>query len=456
VVSPLDGVRAAYPDAEVSYALGAVVSEGIAELPAAELVNPVTGEPGVRARFLDAAGAEIWAEDRRATFLTWLGGEAPVAHAASLVLDAIWTPASGGVVRIGFAATGRGCVMADDRVLIDEEVRPGGADLGSALLGSRSGIAELEVTAGVPIRLSASYERPRAPRRLEAMAFRLGVAPPAGDPQELIDEAVAAAAAADAVVLVVGTSSEVESEGFDRADLRLPGRQDDLARAVLAANPRTVVVVNSGAPVELPWREDAAAVLLGWFGGQEFGHALGDVLTGAVEPGGRLPTSWPAAMADVPVLNVTPDGGAVRYDEGIHIGYRAWLRAGTRPAYPFGFGLGYTTWSLETLTAPPRLAPGGTAVLTVRLVNTGDRAGRQVIQVYASRPGSAVDRPARWLVGFAAVRAEPGEAVTAAIDVPARELAYWDDGWRYEPGGYLLEAGTCVTDLPLRATVERG
>lgn len=454
VVSPLEGVRAAYPDAEVSYCLGAVVREGIAELPASELVNPVTGEPGVRARFLDRDGEEIWAEDRRATFLTWLGGDAPVARTARLALDAIWTPGSSGRVRLGFAATGRAAVLADGALLVEADTRAAGTDVGSVLLGPPGAAAELEVTAGVPVTLSAWYERPPDNTRMNAMAFRLGAAPVTAGPEELIRQAAEAAAAADAVVLVVGTSADVESEGFDRADLRLPGRQDDLARAVLAACPRTVVVVNSGAPVELPWREDAAAVLLGWFGGQEFGHALGDVLTGAAEPGGRLPTTWPAAMADVPVLNVTPDGGVVRYDEGIHIGYRAWLRSGTVPAFPFGSGLGYTTWSLDRLDAPPSLAADGTARLEVTLANTGRRPGRQVVQVYASRPDSAVDRPARWLAGFAAVHAEPGQSVTARIEIPARELAYWDGGWRYEPGSYLLEAGTSVADLPLRAVTE--
>ncbi|HEU5419976.1 MAG TPA: GNAT family N-acetyltransferase, partial [Streptosporangiaceae bacterium] len=292
VVSPLDGVRAAYPDAEVSYAPGAIVQQGVAGLPAAELVNPATGEPGIRVRFLDAAGAEIWAEDRRATSLTWLGGDAPVSRLARLEIDTTWTPGQTGRVRLGFAGVGRGIITAGGQVLLDETAAADGADLGAALLSPPSRTAPVDVVAGVPVVLTASFERPAAQAGFGALSFRLGTEP-SGDAQELIDEATVAAAAADAVVLVVGTSSDVESEGFDRASLALPGRQDDLARAVLAVNPRTIVVVNSGAPVELPWREDAAAILLGWFGGQEAGHALGDVLTGAAEPGGRLPTTWP-------------------------------------------------------------------------------------------------------------------------------------------------------------------
>ncbi len=453
VVSPLDGVRAAYPDAQVSYALGAVVQEGVAELPLAELVNPVTGEPGLRVRFLDAAGTEIWAEDRQATALTWLGGEAPVERLAELRIDTIWTPGQAGPVRLGFAAAGRGIITADGQVLVDEVAEVTGTDFAAAVLSPPSRSAQLDVVAGVPVRLSVSFERAADVAGFGALSFRLGTEP-GGDAQELIDEAVVAAAAADAVVLVVGTSADVESEGFDRASLALPGRQDDLARAVLAANPRTIVVVNAGAPVELPWRDDAAAVLLGWFGGQEAGHALGDVLTGAAEPGGRLPTTWPAHMADVPVLDVTPRDGILRYDEGIHIGYRAWLRSGATPAFWFGSGLGYTTWSLDVIEAEPRISPGGSASVAVRLTNAGCRPGRQVVQVYAARPASAVDRPARWLAGFAAVTADPGQTVTATITIRARDLAYWDDGWRYETGPYQLQAGTSAAELPLRATIE--
>jgi len=264
---------------------------------------------------------------------------------------------------------------------------------------------------------------------------------------------VAAAEAADVVVLVLGTNSAVESEGFDRSSLALPGSQDDLAARVLAANPRTIVVVNAGSPVTMPWRADAAAILLAWFGGQEFGHSLGDLLSGASEPGGRLPTSWPGAEEDVPVLDVTPVDGVVRYDEGIHIGYRAWLRAGVEPAFVFGAGLGYTSWSLDVLEVTPTVAAGGELGVRVALTNTGERPGKQVVQVYASRAESGIDRPVRWLVGFAAVTAEAGESVPVEVAVPARALAHWGDGWQYEPGEFTISVGTSVAELPLAATV---
>jgi beta-glucosidase len=222
---------------------------------------------------------------------------------------------------------------------------------------------------------------------------------------------------------------------------------------VLAANPRTVAVVNAGSPVELPWRDEAAAVLLTWFGGQEYGHALGDLLVGDAEPGGRLPTTWPAATADVPVLDVTPVDGTVRYDEGVHVGYRAWLRAGVEPAWPFGHGLGYTTWRQSGLEVSDAVAEGGAVTVTVQVENTGARAGKHVVQVYASRPDSVVERPALWLVGFRPVELGAGESAAVTVEVPARAFADWRDGaWAHEPGEFTLHVGTSVAELPLTAT----
>jgi beta-glucosidase len=248
--------------------------------------------------------------------------------------------------------------------------------------------------------------------------------------------------------VVVGTNSRVESEGYDRSTLTLPGRQDYLVRAVVAANPRTVVVVNAGSPVLLPWRGEVAALLVTYFGGQEYGNALADVLLGVVEPGGRLPTTWPREESDVPVIDVTPRDGVLRYDEGIHIGYRAWLRAGTEPAYAFGHGLGYTTWSLSDLRA---IDPSSVA-LTVH--NSGGRAGKHVIQVYAERSETTVDRPARWLAGFAVVRLEAGQRREITVQLHNHTFEHWDNGWTTEPGTFTLHAGSSVTDLPLATQIQ--
>jgi beta-glucosidase len=255
-------------------------------------------------------------------------------------------------------------------------------------------------------------------------------------------------------IVVVGTTDEVESEGFDRTTLALPARQDELVRRVVAANPRTVVLVNAGSPVALPWADDVAAVLLTWFGGQEAGHAVADVLLGDAEPGGRLPTTWPVREADCPVLTTTPTGGLLRYDEGVFVGYRAYERAGVTPRYPFGHGLGYTTWEYENVSASPRS-------VTVTVRNTGNRAGREVIQVYVGPAAQDADRPGRWLAGFAAVTAGPGEAGTVTVDLPERAFQVWAAGsphgdWQTVTGDYVVEVARSRADVRGAATVRVG
>jgi beta-glucosidase len=455
VVSPLDGIRAAFPGATVDYAIGAVVQQGIAEFPLSAITNPATGEPGARVAFVKD-GEEISVEDRRATALFWFGGDAPTREADRLDITTTYTAESTGTVRIGIGAAGRSRMWIDGALVLDEDVPFDGDQLGAAFLNPPARSVPVDVTEGQQLAIRIEYDIVQDETLGGVLAYQFGTEPSDDDPAELISSAAQAAALADVAVVVVGTNSKVESEGYDRSSLALPGHQDDLVRAVAAANPNTIVVVNAGSPVELPWRNDVAAVLLTWFGGQEYGNALADVLTGAQEPGGRLPTTWPVAMADVPVLDVTPVDGKVSYDEGVHIGYRAWLRAGTEPAYPFGHGLGYTTWTIDGVAATPTVSEGDAVIVTATVANTGDRAGKHVVQVYASRDSSTVDRPVRWLVGFAPVRLGAGESTEVSIEVPARAFAHWDGSWRYEAGRFTLHVGSSVLDEAGTAGVELG
>ena len=454
-VSPLDGLRAALPGVDVTYSRGAVVQEGVVELPLAQMTNPVTGEPGLRARFLDSGGSELFAEDRRSSALVWFGGDAPIGRSATVELATLFTPAESGPVRVGFATVGHGQVYVGGELVLDEITESEHTDLGAALMAPPTAAAEVNLTAGAPVELRFEYDLAgRTGPMAELLWLRFGTEPTVVDSGALITAAAQAAAQADVALVVVGTNSLVESEGYDRASLALPGRQDDLVRAVVAANPRTVVLVNAGSPVLMPWRDQAAAVLVGYFGGQEFGHAVADLLLGAAEPGGRLPTTWPAAEADVPVMSTAPVNGVLDYAEGIHIGYRAWLRQDAAPAYWFGSGQGYTDIALTGVHAPASITAGEAFTVTVEVENRGPRDGKQVVQVYAERPGSVVDRPVRWLVGFAPARVPAGKRSQVLVSVPARLLAYWRDDWRYEPGGYQLRVGTSAVDLPLAAKVE--
>jgi beta-glucosidase len=215
------------------------------------------------------------------------------------------------------------------------------------------------------------------------------------------------------------------------------------------------VVVNSGAPVLLPWVDRVAAVLLAWFPGQEFGNALADVLLGDAEPGGRLPTSWP--LRDDGLPDTQPVDGVLRYDEGLLVGYRGYERGGPVPLYPFGHGLGSTSWTYLSIDAPGAARAGADVAVDVTVRNTGARRGREVVQLYASRADSAVARPALWLVGFAVVDAGAGEEVTVTIDVRSRAFAHWsaaEGGWTTEPGFFQLAAGASSLHLSLFSPIE--
>jgi beta-glucosidase len=480
VVTPLQGIRSALPHAHVTYSVGAVVQKGIAPFDLSTITNPASGAAGMLVRFLDADGAELFREDRLATTLTYFGGDAPIETADRIELSLSWTPDTTGEVSFGFSAGGRGRLYRGDTLLREETAEGEGTELGASMLTPPSVAVPLSVRAGVAVPLRVEFDLPSRDTSFVGVFFiTIGLEADETDPDGLIASAVEAARGADVAIVVVGTNAEVESEGYDRTSLALPGRQDDLVRAVAAVNPNTVVVVNSGSPVLLPWRDEVAAILLTYFGGQEYGNALADVLFGAAEPGGRLPTTWPAAEADVPVLDITPVDGVLRYDEGIHIGYRAWLRTGATPAYEFGFGLGYTSWTLGGLEVSPVVelvetsrpyasapvvelvetsrpyasAPDAAAHATVTVTNTGVRSGKQVVQVYLSRADSAIDRPVRWLAGFAAVHLAAGESAVVSVPIPVRAFANWDNGWQYEAGEFAVHVGTSVGNTPLNATI---
>ncbi|MFB7723263.1 beta-glucosidase [Nocardia sp. NPDC056100] len=441
--SPLDGLSAVLP---VEYTPGVHLNDHMIPVPLDLVTDPETGTPGLSLRYLD--GDKILDTEHRTAGGLMLFGNPNAMAAKSFELRGKLRVDSAGEWRIGFAGVGALRLEIDGETVLTDTVMPDGTDPVEMLLNPPQRFVTRELAEGDELEVLVELA-PVPAAGLPALGLTFAVGRPRRAADAEFAAAVELARTCEVAVVVVGTTEQIESEGFDRKDLRLPGRQDELVAAVAAVNPRTIVVVNSGAPVEMPWRDDVAAVLLSWFPGQEFGSALADVLTGAAEPGGRLPTTWPKVMADVPVLDTAPDATdhSLRYDEGIHIGYRAWLKSGVAPAYPFGHGLGYTNWELSDLSVS-----GRTATVTVR--NTGARRGRQVVQAYLSREDSAVDRPVRWLSAFAAVEADAGETVTATVELPRRSFEHWTaKGWAVEPGAFTLHVGTSVVDLPLTADI---
>ncbi|WP_027502397.1 beta-glucosidase [Rhodococcus sp. UNC363MFTsu5.1] len=445
VVSPLDGLTAALPEGTLSYHVGTVLSEdmGVAD-------RGFT----LRARCLATDGSlqrELPMADGN---IMWMGNLPEGVDYPSLQTIEIlgtFTPELSGPHRFGTKGIGQFTLTVDGETVFEGEQTLESFDPFEMLFGSPKDRAVVELEAGRPVEVALRYE----PMKMEGspiaiVSFGLGHLEPQRDPEELMAEAEAAAAQADVAVVVVATTDKVESEGFDRTTLALPGRQDELVSRVVAANPRTVVIVNSGAPVEMPWRDDVAAVLLSWFPGQEAGSALAEVLTGAAEPGGRLPTTWPATLADCPVTEVTPTDGKLVYTEDLFIGYHAWDRSDIAPAYSFGHGLGYTTWEYEEVDWD------GEAV-TVRVRNTGSRPGREVVQVYLAPVDGDPSRPARALAGFASIEAAAGETVTATVTLPKRAFEVWEEAsrtWAYRPGAYDLTVGGSSADRPLTLPIE--
>jgi len=459
VISPLDGLRDALGEGiEVVNALGVRSSERI-EIASKELLRLPDGSgPGVEVIFFDAEDRELGREQRQAASMMWWGRVQEGLTAGQIdhlqLTTRLRVPESGRY-SVGASGLGEFRLVIDGEVVVDEAIElPPGADVVEGIMKPPQQRAIVEMDAGREVPVELIY-RPTGGAAVlggadvTMLTVQLNVAPVL-DEQEEFDRAIALAGDSDVVVVVVGTNEEVESEGFDRTSLELPGRQDELVSAVAAVNPRTVVVVNAGAPVLLPWANEVAAVLVSWFPGQEAGQALGDVLSGAAEPGGRLPVTWPNTEEGLP--SVQPMSGELPYDEGLLIGYRWYLATGRTPLFPFGHGLGYTTWAYEGMAVD-----GDTVTVSVR--NTGNRPGREVIQLYASRPDSAVERAPRWLVGSAVVDAAAGEVANAAITLADHNFRHWDSSahtWTIEPGTYQLQAGHSVVDLPLTSEISRG
>lgn len=455
VVSPLDGLREALSGTgtEVVHAEGVRLGSRPTPLHPGNARDPRTGEPGVLVRYLAADGTELCAEHRLSGRVLEPCDAPDLARtAASVEVSAHFTPEAAGEWRLSVVGLGPVTLHADGEPLVDTVVEPESDDPTYVHVAPSFRTAVRKAVAGEALHLVAT----RALLPEQGLAVALAADAPRADEDAAFAEAVACARDADAAVVVVGTTDEIESEGADRTSLALPGRQDELVAAVAAANPRTVVIVNAGGPVELPWRESAPSVLLCWFPGQEAGHGLADVLLGRAEPGGRLPTTWAARAAGAPLPATAPEEGVLRYAEGPYVGHRAWRRAGAEPAYWFGHGLGYTTWEyqgLEVRPLPPDgEGPGALALVTVR--NTGARAGREVVQVYLTTGPDAHDDGGPRLAGYAAVRAAPGERAVAEVRIAPRELLRWSperSRWVPRPGPYVLHAGPSAARQPLSA-----
>jgi beta-glucosidase len=444
--------------AEVTVAPGCQTWVVVPEPALGSLRDPDTGEPGLRLEFRDRDGSLLAAEHRHSTALAWWDRVPPGigwGQAGSIVLVTLFRPDADGPHVLGAAGVGH-ITLSVDGTVVAEGATPVPSDPVEAMTRPGEIRATARLDAGQPAEIRLEY-RPAADGE-GPLAVRLGIVP-AADEDEMLAEAEQAASRADAAVVVVGSPPMTESEGFDRSTLALPGRQDELVRRVAAVNSRTVVVVNAGMPVLAPWATQVAAVLYAWLPGQAMGEALADVLLGRAEPGGRLPVTLPAAEADCPVLHAVPQNGVLTYDEGLLIGYRGYDASLATPQFPFGHGLGYTTWAYESLHAATTvLTEGDDLDLVVTVRNTGSRPGREVVQAYLAAPPDAATPP-RVLAAFGAVTAPPGASAEVILRVPARAFARWDEdaeGWVWPPGQFTVHVGRSSRDLRLSVPVRLG
>lgn len=419
VATIADGLRERFGADRVVVEEGCRASRGTPALDGHD-VRRADGSPGVDVEVVDADGTTInrlEPRDFRVVFL----GDAAVGEGASpqwsVRARAQLTATSTGAHRFKLKTNGEARLSVDGEPIADEVELDEGRTV------------ELLVEASTPdpgMRLSVELRCAR-PERPDAF-----------------ERAVAAAASAEAAVVVVGLDVDWETEGRDRDDLSLPGRQVELVRAVAAAQPRTIVAVVAGSPVDLSWAGDVPGLLWCWYPGQEGGRAVADVLAGETDPGGRLPCTMPKRLEDTPAfLDTPPDPGVLRYQEGVFCGHRWYDERDIDPAFPFGHGLSYTTFEI----GPPVV--DGLRV-SVPVTNTGERAGTEVVQLYLGHPRGSARHAPRELRGFAKVALGPGATETVTFVLAHRDLAHWDvrrSVWRADAGDHLVWCGRSSRDL---------
>ncbi|MFT4184618.1 MAG: glycoside hydrolase family 3 C-terminal domain-containing protein [Rhizobium sp.] len=453
-VSPLEGIRAALSNANsIRHAVGSANNR---------LVDLFSGEMTVeyfKGRGCQGEPVLVVAEDKGEFFWFDLPAEGLDIADFSARMTGTFVPEESGEHVFGMTNAGLARLFVDGELTVDgyEGWTKGENFFGTANDEQRR---SRQLEAGRRYRIVVEYEAPKASLDgINICALRFGIERPLGDSG--IEEAVDTARNSDTVLLLVGRDGEWDTEGLDLPDMRLPGRQEELIAKVAEANANVIVVLQTGGPVEMPWLDKVRAVLQIWYPGQELGNSLADVLFGAVEPSGRLPQTFPKALAENSAITsdatIYPgQNGHVRYAEGIFVGYRHHDTREIEPLFPFGFGLGYTRFAWGSLQLPQtEIGPDGLTV-SVAVTNIGDRAGSDVVQLYVRAVEPRIERPFKELRAFAKLRLEPGETGVAVLKIGLRDLAYFDveaGRFRADAGEYELIIAASATDIRASATI---
>ncbi|MFG3289208.1 glycoside hydrolase family 3 protein [Streptomyces sp. NPDC048179] len=463
VRTPLESITAVFGEEAVTHQVGVPAAPRIP--PLAPLSPRAVHQPESRGAtveyFRQGETEPRYREVRDTGLLVWFRelpgigalADLPEGEGGEVRVSTLLTPTETGVHTFHVSGTGAVEVRVADEPIGSGGSRATSADVMGALIRGEVTTIEHHLRAGTTVRVSFTMRFGAG--RAQGMSF--GCRGPV--PGDLMERAEKAARDADTAVVVVGVTQDSALESADRESLALPAGQDELVRRVCAANPRTVVVVNAPQAVDMPWAQEAAAVLFVGFPGQEFGPALAEVLSGAAEPGGRLPLTLARRDVDHAVRSTVPaPDGDLRYDEGLLIGYRHFDARGITPRFPFGHGLGYTSFSWSD----PRLTTGidgadPVAAFTVDVTNTGGRAGKEVVQLYVSPPDRSGGRPRQELKDFATLHVPAGATRQARLVLGRRAFSRWSASrgcWEVAAGRYEIRAARSSRDPVFSAVVE--
>ncbi|CAA7260099.1 unnamed protein product [Cyclocybe aegerita] len=474
-VSPLQGVLAAAEEvgAEVKYTVGATSHKYLPLLD--PLIRQSDGQPGAFMEFWNqpppgfmktdpdfnlTPPAPAWSTPTLGSNCIMIDGvdETKVDPVCWIRYSTKFTPDEDGDWAIGVNVTGAGNVFLDGKIIIDLSTNPPPVSLftGSLPPDTRTVVNGLKAGQAydLEIRIDNSTYAPLSPFPcwgvLRAGAIR------DVNPEAAIEEAVAFAKESDVAILVIGLNHDWETEGDDRANMELPGLTNRLVSEVLSANPNTVVVNQSGTPVGIPWVNEVATLLQAFYGGNELGNGLADVLFGKVNPSGKLPLTFPKRLEDNPSYpsfgNKGQEAGKIHYNEGIFVGYRSYEIRKLDPLFPFGFGLSYSQFEYSDLEVSP-ISSSGEFAVSFKIRNTGKIEGREVAQVYVSDPQSSLPRALKELRGFTKVQLQPGESKSVKVSLDKYALSFYDerDGqWVAEQGSFGVLVGSSSADIRLQ------
>ncbi len=455
LVTPLEGIQDAVgANTEISYELGCTNHKTLPRI-STELTKTKDGANGFLVEYFGNFNFEspsIHSETIKLSEVMNFGEFAPNISPAeySTRMQTTLVPEVSGTHKFSLYSTGKSRLLINGKQVLDnwQAYQRGESYFG---FGSSEVTGEIEMIAGQNYQLQLEYSNQGS---IMLGAFRLGYLPPIAT--DAIERAADLAAKSEVALVFVGTNGDWESEGHDRADMELPGKQNELVAAVAAANKNTIVILQTGSPVTMPWLNDVAAVLQAWFPGQECGNSIADVVFGSVNPSGKLTQTTPKRIEDNPAyVNYPGENGRVRYGEGIFVGYRYYEKKQVEPLFPFGYGLSYTTFTYNNLKlGSTSLGTTDSLSLSIDISNTGKVAGQEIVQVYIRDVQSLVARPPKELKAFQKVLLEPGQSKTISFTLSQRDFAFWDDGkhaWVSEAGEFEVLVGAASNDIRAQA-----